>query len=187
MRHATTTLARSLAGTLAACLIAASAAWAEVGASFTIIDNTSQLTGYVTQDLNTLTDTDWVGAAMVVELDAGSFYQDGFGSSVAPNLNFFSLFPSLEFDTYMTGGTLGIGVHGAGGGAGGSAYQFDTQRLDASWTPNADGLYGQAVIARISLTDDSQGRWSLALFQENDDYRYDLTGPIVNGVMQLDP
>lgn len=185
MHRTHTTLTRTLAGTLA-CLLAATAVSAQVDVSFTAIDNSSQLTGYITQDLNALTDTDWVGAALVVHLDEGSFYQDGFGGDVAMPW-FFTLFPSLEFDTYMTGGSLGVGVHGAGGDTGGIAYQFDTQRIDASWRGNEAGLTGQTTIARITLTDDAQGRWSLALFQKDDDYRYDITGTIVDGVMLVDP
>ncbi len=183
MRYALTLVAASLLG-----LTSATVASAQIEASLQNIDNTSQLTGFITQDLSVNTVNDWVSAAVALELDAGSIYQDAFGSIGEPNYFAVMAFPSLAFDTYLTGGgTWGIGVLGGGGDAGGIAFQFDNQRLDVSWKSNSSTEIGLTRIARITLSDDAQGRWRLAAMQAEDGYRYDITGTIVDGVMLIDP
>ena len=168
-------------------LTAATAASAQVGVSLTNVNNSAQLTGYVTQDVKADTVNDWTSAAIVLELDAGSIYQDGFGNDAEPNPAFFSYFPSLEFDTYLAGGPMGVGILGAGGDAGGEAYQFDNLGLDASWRSNSPLDVGLTRIARVTLTDDASGTWRLAVMQADDETRHDFTGTIVNGVMAVDP
>lgn len=151
------------------------------------VDNASQLTGYVTQDLKVDTEDDWFGSAIVLELDEGSIYQDGFGSDVGPYSFYYSMYPSVEYDSFMAVGESWPGVAGAGGDAGGHVYQFDTQRLDASWKSNTSIEIGLTRIARITLSDDAAGRWHLAVFQAGDETRYDFAGTIVDGVMTIDP
>jgi len=73
------------------------------------VDNTAQLTGYVTQDIVVTTDTDWLDAALIVQPDEnGLIYQDDLGNTnpQSPNAAFFDAFPSLEFDTYLSNGVL---------------------------------------------------------------------------------
>jgi hypothetical protein len=186
MLHNKTILTRTIVAAVSGLLFAGTA-WAQVSASLSTVDNTSQLTGYITQDLSANTVSDWVGAAIVLQLDEGEVYQDGYGNNVEPNGFLAAYYPSLAYDTYMAGGAMGVGVQGAGGDAGGKAFQFDTDRLDASWKGNESGLTGLTKIARVTLTDGATGRWSLALFQKDDDTRYDITGTIVDGVMTIDP
>jgi len=164
------------------------ATWAQVNISLDNVDNSAQLTGYITQDLKVDTDNDWTSAAMVLELDEGTIYQDGFGNDVEPNPFLLTYYPSLEFDTYMTGGgTWGVGVLGSGGDAGGHTQEFSTSRLDASWKSNGSTETGITTIARITLSDDATGRWRLAAMQDDDEHRYDFSGTIVDGVMTIDP
>lgn len=166
----------------------ATAATAQVDISLDSVDNSSQLTGYVTQDLRVDTQDDWFGAAIVLELESGTIYQDGFGNDVEPNPFLLAYYPSVAFDTYMTGGgSWGIGVLGAGGDAGGHDQQFDAQRLDASWKSNSTNEIGVTPIARITLRADAAGRWRLVVFQSGDEKRYGFAGTIVNGVMAIDP
>ena len=68
------------------------------------VNNSSQLTGYVTQDLKVDTANDWTSAAVLLELDAGSIYQDGFGNDTEPDSFLIAYYPSVAFDTYLTGG-----------------------------------------------------------------------------------
>ncbi len=169
-------------------LFSSVAATAQVDVSLDNVDNSSQLTGYVTQDLKVDTQGDWFGAALVLELESGTIYQDGFGNDVEPGSFLLAYYPSVAFDTYMTGGgQWGIGVLGAGGDAGGYDQQFDAQRLDASWKSNSTGEVGVTPIARITLSDDAAGRWRLVVFQSGDETRYDFTGTIADGVMTIEP
>ena len=151
------------------------------------VDNSSQLTGCVTRDLKVDTEVDWFGSAIVLELDEGSIYQDGSGSDVGPYSFYYSTYPSVAYDTFMAVGESWPGVLGAGGDAGGHDYQFDTQRLDASWKSNTSIEIGLTRIARITLSDDAAGRWHLAVFQSGEETRYDFSGTIEGGVMTIDP
>ncbi|MEZ6192069.1 MAG: hypothetical protein R3C45_12395 [Phycisphaerales bacterium] len=182
MGHKNTIVAATLIG-----MITAAGASAQVDLDVDSVNNLSQLTGHVTQDLKVDTEDDWFGAAIVLELDEGSIYQDGFGNDTAPDPYFFSYYPSLEFDTYMAGGSMGVGVLGPGGDAGGHDQQFDDERLDASWKSNGSNEIGVTQIARITLSDDAAGRWRLAVFQSGDETRYDFSGTITDGVMTIDP
>ena len=57
-----------------------------------------------TWDVNTHGDG-WLSASLIVDLISGVVYQDGAGSNAPPDPNMFVATPSLQYDSYMTGGT----------------------------------------------------------------------------------
>ena len=182
MRQIHTTFAALMLG-----LIATTSATAQIDVYIDNVDNSSQLTGYVTQDLSVDTVADWTCAAMCLELDEGSIYQDSAGNMVEPSYFAVLYFPTLAFDTYLAGGTWGVGVLGAGGDAGGGTYQFDHDRLDLTWKGNSSDEIGLTRIARVTLSDDASGTWRLVAMQIDDDKLYRYTGTIVDGVMVIEP
>ena len=73
------------------------------------VDNSSALTGYVTQDLVITTDSDGLARGYII-VNVGDIYQDDLGNTnpQSPHPAFFPHFPpSLEFDTYVTTGHVG--------------------------------------------------------------------------------
>jgi hypothetical protein len=75
MLHTHTTLARTLAGAIS-CLLFVGTTTAQVSASLSTVDNTSQLTGYITQDLSVNTVDDWVGTGLCGPAMTGSLDYD---------------------------------------------------------------------------------------------------------------
>jgi hypothetical protein len=112
------------------------------------------------------------GQQMILNLTAGSIYQDTFGSNTAPNGAFFPLAPSVEYDSFVTvGGRRSDGavppasqpvlvVGGAVDLQPGSALKFDAQGLNIAWAPgtgvDVDGGTDY-VTSRITLTNSAQG------------------------------
>ena len=142
------------------------------------VDNSSQLTGYVTQDLVVTTDTDWLWAEMTVQPDAdGLIYQDqvSFPNAQSPNPAFFGDFPSLEFDTYVSNGELEESV--------------TTEGLDP-WWPSLS-----LVRASLSLAEPFQDRtvpyrntlFGCILFQVHYDFVTVCLGSQTSGVCRLHP
>jgi len=156
---------RSTRGPLApSCLRELEPRWLLSGtlcAEFIAIDNTSELTGYTTADLEVTTTTDWTSAALLLELSQGSIYQDAAGDIDAPNPGLFGTFPTLEFDTYVDAGSNTALVAGSAGDVGGDAFQFDTGEIDALWFDTASSDTGTLTIGRFTLSDDAVGTWSL--------------------------
>ena len=154
------------------------------------VDNSAQLTGYVTQDLVITTDSDWLGAQLVVQPDAtGLIYQDDMGNTnpQSPNPAFFSAFPTLEFDTYVTDGNLGqsVSTTGAVDLGGPASAIFDGDELSIAWYTDATDNIGTFVAARVTLADTAGGTWKfLATAFPAEGPRVELMdGTIVGGVM----
>ena len=144
-----------------------------------LVDNSSALTGYVTQDIIIHTGTDWLSAELIVTLDAtGDVYQEpnvGSISPQSPNPVFFSGIPELEFDTYVSNGVLGEQVMqiGAVDLGGPTLPVFDTDEISiAWWTTYADDL-DELALARVTLADDAAGTW---MFMAT---AYPAEGPLV--------
>ena len=141
-----------------------------IGAQFTEIDNSSALSGYNTYDLEIDVNYKWMQALMIVDLAQGSIYQDAQGSDTQPAIADITNTPSLEFDTYLTGpsGEAAI-IYTEGTRLGhNSDYIYrthiDTDRLEVWWTtadPEGIDPEGFFDIARITLSDDAIGTWSL--------------------------
>ncbi len=177
----------TFAALAAACLTAP--AWGAIDLDIVSVDNSAGLTGYATSDLQITTpDLDWTGAALLLELTAGSIYQEpeGWGQNGstlgAPDPAGFGVFPSSEFDTYFDGNGHTITFAGGAGDVGGDTLQYDTAQLDAAWYGMATNDTGTFNIARITLSDNATGSWSLALTDE--DFKtgqYEFGGTIENG------
>ena len=155
------------------------------------VDNSSALSGWVTQDLVILTHTDWLGAQLMVTPDEpGHIYQDpdeGTQYAQSPNPAFFDTFPSLEFDTYVSSGQLGHRVHMVSAAdlvAGGPWAGFDEDALGPAWfTIDTDDL-GELALARITLAEDATGTWSfLATAVPAEGPMVLAEGSIVDGAM----
>ena len=131
------------------------------------VDNSSQLTGWVTQDLVVTTDTDWVGSALVVTLDEdGDIYQDDLGrfDPQSPNPVFFGAVPSLEFDTYVSNGVLGEAViYLSDMPPYPDNYVFDRNAIWIQWSTGDLDDIGELAVARVTLADDATGTWSFTV------------------------
>lgn len=140
-------------------------------------DNTSVLSGYITNDLA----IDFTGRLgnlqLLVELDSGEVYNTpGFGTGTPPNDAFLSLFPELAFDTFIATGGLthetnesGVFIWGGAVNLGGPASLnvagSDQQLVSAAWSPGLsfDVVADQAdfPIARLTLSDNASGTLSM--------------------------
>ena len=140
-----------------------------LSAEFVWVDNTSELTGYTTADLQVTTTSDWTGAALLLELTQGSIYQDGAGGNTQPSSGLINAVPSVEFDTYVAANDNSVIVAGGAGDVGGNGLQFDTSELDITWVDTATNDTGTINIGRISLSDDAVGTWSLQLINADGD------------------
>ncbi len=140
-----------------------------ISSQFVSVDNTAALTGFTTSDLEVTTTSDWTGAVLLLTLTQGTIYQEpeGFGLNGStlgpPNPAGFGAFPSSEFDTSIGGDVNSPSIAGAAGDVGGDTPQFDTSELDISWYNNVTNDIGTFDIARITLSDDAVGTWSMKL------------------------
>ena len=157
--------------------------------------------GYVsnTWDVDTFNE-DWFGAALRVELSAGSVYQNtGTGSGNAPpDPANFATNPDLQYDSYMTGGTdsaspstIGLAPFVLGNacdidGSTPEPVAFDTAGIDAAWVSMEDTPpAGDLMLGRVTLTDDAQGTFKFRIgFGVSGEIFY-LGGAIVDGEMLL--
>jgi len=153
------------------------------------VDNSSALTGYVTHDIVIDTETDWLSAQMVVDLTAGTIYQDPFGTNISPNPLFFPTVPTLEFDTYVSNGTLGgsVSTTSAPDLDPGAPIQFDTSRISIGWFTTGTEI-GELALARITLSDNAAGTWQFRATASPalGGPLVHITGTIANGVMTAD-
>jgi hypothetical protein len=149
------------------------------------------LDNFVSHDLYANTSADWTISAIVVELAAGSIYQDavGFGNGPAsPTL--ISLAPSVEYDTYVTTTGTFTSIEGAAGDLGDLVPKFDeTTGLSMSWHAFAadENNIGATRIGRFTFSDDAQGSWSLAVNEKYSRNSKFLYNPIINGEMIVNP
>ena len=138
-------------------------------AEFVWVDNTAELTGFTTADLQVTTTSDWTAVALLLELTQGSIYQDAVGSNTQPSSAVINAFPSVEFDTYVASNGNSTIIAGGAGDVGGDGLQFDTSELDISWIDTATNDIGTINIGRFSLSDDAVGTWSLRLLNADGD------------------
>ncbi len=163
--------------------------------TFTQTDPGTTLSGYVsnTWDVNTLGDK-WLSAELIVDLTAGNIYQDGVGTDAPPNPALFGTNPTLQYDSYMTGGTDSEAPSTTGtlpsliGGAvdigGAIAATFDMSSIDATWiTSLATNPSGELMLGRITLSDDACGTYKIRIGLEDGGASFFLGGTIVDGVM----
>ena len=133
-----------------------------VSVAFTVVDNSSTLTGYVTQDLVVRTGTDWLSAQLIVNPDnPGDVYQHAFGSETSPHPASFDVLPALEFDTYVSNSVLGepVIVTGAVDIFGSLFTICDEDKVSIAWCTTDTDDTGTLALARVTLTDDATGGW----------------------------
>jgi hypothetical protein len=153
------------------------------------VDNSAQLTGYVTQDIVFDTDTDWLSAQLVVTLTAGTIYQDPAGGVGSPNPVLFALFPSLEFDTYVSNGVVGESVNtiSAIDLNPGAPLECDTSGISIGWFTTSSDDIGELHLARITLSDDAAGTFHFrATASPAGSPALNLTGTMADGIMTAD-
>jgi len=192
---------RALVGLLAVGLaMLASTAQAEVLLGFQPASGPGMPSGYVSQDMVIQTDTDWLGSQLLVELSRGSVFQQPLsqgGSDFPPNPAFFTVFPALEFDTFLTGGQNDparppAGIAGGAvdlGGGTDSTFGEDTTGIDVAWFTTTLDDVGQLTIARITLSADAQGTWKalVAVASGSGGENLVFQGPVVDGQMVPEP
>ena len=127
---------------------------------FVEVDNSDQLSGYNSFDLQITTDVDWTSAALVLTLTQGEIYQHIYGSNFTPPSSLVDLFPQLAYDTYIGAEVSGTSVAGGAGDLGSVALRFDDQALSVSWFNIHNDDIGTFSIARITLSEDAVGTWS---------------------------
>ncbi len=136
-----------------------------INAAFVAVDNSSALTGYKTYDIRVTSDADWTTAYLFIELDRGSIYQDPAGTERQPNGQLLNVFPTLEFDTYLSANGNPVSLLAGANEIGGSAIQFDNTGISISWFDSATNDIGDSVIGRVTLSDDAAGSLGLRVFE----------------------
>ena len=163
------------------------------------------LDGYVANDLVANTDSDWTQAQLLLTLESGSVFQEVMGGDNPPNPGFFGMVPTLEFDTYLTGGggskpgdpILAPGAFGDDASIAGGAVdlggtpggKFDTVGIDIGWfTTETNNTAADMLLARITLSDDANGAWALRLSDAAGANSVTTTnGPVVDGFIIPEP
>jgi len=145
------------------------------------VDNSGapELSGYVTQDLVFSTETDWLSAQLALALDTGAIYQDPRGGIFSPDTNLLVSHPTLEFDTYLSGGSLREGVSVAGGAVDmgyGSEAVFSSEMLSAVWYTTSLDDIGSVDLGRISLSGKATGAWAVRITSSPAE-----VGPVLSG------
>ncbi len=168
--------------TLACAVIVTAICVSSQGGEFELwdVDNSSELTGYVTQDVVFDTDTDWLSAEMFLWLESGTIYQDSAGGDQF-TASSRSWTPSVEFDTYIGGGKSVSSLGGATSLGGPATSQFDESALNIAWFGLSTTDIGAVEMARVTLSDDASGAWAVLAYSMEGAFL--VEGVIQDGVM----
>ncbi len=100
----------------------------------------------------------WSSTALRIDLSAGSFYQDPFGSNTPPPQPFIDLIPTLAFDTYVgiIGDSTGFTAGGAGD-LGGGPISMDAPQMSVIWANISYTDTGYLRNGMLTLSDDAVG------------------------------
>jgi len=131
------------------------------------------------------------GQQLVVNLSAGSIYQDTFGGDTPPNGALAAAFPNIVNDTFVgmgglvaadNPGTLVVGNSGlAEGTAADAAAVFSGSNIDVTWAPGGGVVVSSAAtVARVTLSNDAAGSWRLVSTESGE---ADLTIPYSDGLI----
>ncbi len=172
-----------------------------LSAEFVSVDNSAQLTGYNTFDYVATTDGFYIEASLRLTLTQGTIYQDPNGSdrsSVNPQK--LDLYPTVAFDTgvgplngypniisdargFDPGGGYDSGYQSSSPlyKKGSSYYRFDTTEIDIATHHQSLKASGIEGIARITLSDDAEGVWSIRLKGSYRDLVHNDIGTITAG------
>ena len=158
-----------------------------------VLDTGELFTGYVTQELVIETNTDWLGAQLVVSVDEpAKVYQDVYGSSTPqyPCPSWFGPLGGLEYDTYVGNGFPCdiVPLTGAVDLGGDPAWTFDDSAISIGWYTTDTDDVGEFWLARITLVDDATGTWSFLVTAAPAEGPLLLaSGPVVDGHMVPEP
>ena len=121
---------------------------------------------------------EWLAAALRVELNAGSIYQNAAGDDSPPPT---SAVGGLQYDSYMTGGFDTDYVTPTAGAVlfvienayeidesiytpGPAVFESNPQLIDATWISMEDAdQVGNLMLSRITLSDDAQGTFKFRI------------------------
>ncbi len=154
------------------------------------------LTGYTSNTLDASTGGNgWLYGALRVQLGEGEIYQDPLGTNNPPDASLIGANPTLQYDSYLTGGTDSVAPSTTGpaanvfGGAvdlgGGIPMKFGTTQIDATWASTlATNPSGELMLARVTLSNDAQGTYSALVGVANNDPVSMVGGLIADGAMQ---
>lgn len=148
------------------------------------VDNSSQLSGYNTFELEFITPAgDWGATALLLKLSSGWIYQDPVGDNQPLRSPL-----SSEFDTYV-----GLPNSSVAGGAGDlerpgrvHGLEFSTSMLNVSFYNLDKNDIGNIPLGRITLSDNAVGSWSMLTGTGIGDISYLHTGSISNGIIVID-
>jgi len=145
---------------------------------------------YVTNDVVVTTETDWLGAQLILETDTdGDIFQHPLGGTISPSPGWFGPYPTLQYDTYVSNGVLGSGVCTLGpvnlyGGP--CTVVFDDQLLQIGWNTTQTEI-GELPLARVTIANDATGEWAFMVTASPAEGPKVLTaGTIVAGEMVTD-
>ena len=133
---------------------------------------------------------DWLTAALLMELDSGSVYNDPTLDSQLPQQNIWGIFPDLEFDSWVgvpgDNTTSILGSAADLGDAPGPAV-IAGQKVSVSWYNSSPTNTGPTRIANIALSEYAQGIFSLrASFSGPEPIVLFETGWVVDGIAYFD-
>ena len=158
----------------------------------------------VSQDLSVNATTDWLGAQLRILPTSGTaprIYQDFNGGSpnpahAPPDPNLFGTFPTLRFDTYLTGSG---GVAGGAATSAGAAIDiggtnnistggtWGNASIDMQWYTTNTADIGTFTLGRFTLHNTVQGTWLLRLDSKDQTAPFLLNGNIENGLLIAAP
>ncbi len=127
------------------------------GVDVTLVEATSPPWPIVVNSLLVDTDTEFLNANLAINLTAGSFYQHPFGTIIDPNPALMSIFPDLNYDSYVCSPGYPNPPHPDAflASVAWTATSMDVSWFDSPGVPLGPGL-GQKI-AQISLSPDAQG------------------------------
>ncbi len=163
-------------------VIAAAIATPAFGSLSTAVVPQTLVPGFVANAINWDGPSEWTSAGIVVDLTAGSVYNNTNGGDGPPSTAFIGFVPALAFDTHV--GIIDDGSAGIAGGAGdigGGPQSADAPQISLSWFNTATGDTGGQQIGMITLSEDAAGTWTYV------SQGVATSGVVVNGALVPEP
>jgi len=179
-------LTKLMAFGVAVVAVAGLVANASVVTSWTQVQHGKDVTGtlYNVWQMHSVTSTDWTNARLDVALTSGSMYNDSMGGTAVPNPAFFTVFPTLEWDTYadIPGGYPAGSVGFAG------ATVMNATTVGASWFDTANTGAGDNMVFQLTLSQNANGTMTGKSYDvQTQGVGVPFEFPIVNGMVVPEP